>query len=85
MADHLHRNPHLVLQPLMRVLEKLHLPRTLAALAIIMVVFGSVVGLGAVLSGPSITDLTRSRNARVFRIVPLGSAAAAEAEHCTGA
>jgi predicted PurR-regulated permease PerM len=43
----------LVLQPLMRVLEKLHLPRTLAALAIIMVVFGSVVGLGAVLSGPA--------------------------------
>jgi predicted PurR-regulated permease PerM len=43
----------LVLQPLMRLLEKLHLPRTLAALAIIMVLFGSVVGLGAALSGPA--------------------------------
>jgi predicted PurR-regulated permease PerM len=44
---------NLVLQPVMRLLEKLHLPRTLAALAIIMVVFGSAVGLGAALSGPA--------------------------------
>jgi predicted PurR-regulated permease PerM len=44
---------NLVLQPLMRMLEKLHLPRALAALAIIMVLFGSVVGLGAALSSPA--------------------------------
>ena len=40
----------LVLHPLMRLLEKLHLPRSLAALAIIMVLGGSIVGLGAALS-----------------------------------
>src|ERR1051326_2147340 len=44
---------NLVLQPVMRMLERLHLPRTLAALAIIMVVFGSAVGLGAALSAPA--------------------------------
>ena len=44
---------NLVLQPVMRLLEKLHLPQTLAALAIIIVVFGSAVGLGAALSGPA--------------------------------
>ena len=44
---------NLVLQPVMRLLEKLHLPRTLAALAIITEVFGSAVGLGAALSGPA--------------------------------
>jgi predicted PurR-regulated permease PerM len=45
----------LVLQPVMRLFEKLHLPRTLAALAIILVLFGSVVGLGAALSGPAVS------------------------------
>jgi predicted PurR-regulated permease PerM len=44
---------NLVLQPMMRLPEKLHLPRTLAALAIILVVFGSAIGLGAALSGPA--------------------------------
>jgi predicted PurR-regulated permease PerM len=43
----------LVLQPAMRFLEKLHLPRLFAALAIIMVLFGSFVGLGAALTGPA--------------------------------
>jgi len=43
----------LVLQPAMRLLEKLYLPRLLAALIIIVVLFGGVVGLGAALSGPS--------------------------------
>jgi predicted PurR-regulated permease PerM len=43
----------LVLQPVMRLLEKLYLPRLFAALAIIVVLFGSVVGLGAALSGPA--------------------------------
>jgi predicted PurR-regulated permease PerM len=45
----------LVLQPLMRLLEKLHLPRSLAALAIIMVLGGSIIGLGAALSGPAVS------------------------------
>jgi predicted PurR-regulated permease PerM len=44
---------NLVLQPVMRLIQTVHLPRILAALAIIMVVFGSAVGLGAALSGPA--------------------------------
>jgi predicted PurR-regulated permease PerM len=43
----------LVLQPAMRLLEKLYLPRLFAALAIIVVLFGGFVGLGAALSGPA--------------------------------
>jgi predicted PurR-regulated permease PerM len=46
---------NLVLQPLMRLLEKLHLPRILAALAIITVLCGTLVGLGAALSGPAVS------------------------------
>jgi predicted PurR-regulated permease PerM len=46
---------NLVLQPLMRPLEKLHLPRSLAALAIIMVLGSSIIGIGAALSGPAIS------------------------------
>ena len=46
---------NLVLQPLMRLLEKLHLPRSLAALAIIIVLGGSIIGLGAALSGPAVS------------------------------
>lgn len=42
----------LVLQPVMRLFEKLRLPRMIGALAIIIVLFGSIVGLGAALSGP---------------------------------
>src|SRR5437764_13703832 len=37
---------NLVLQPVMRVLEKLHVPQTLSALAIIAVLFGSAVEIG---------------------------------------
>jgi predicted PurR-regulated permease PerM len=44
---------NLVLQPVMRMLERLHVPQTLAALTIIAVLFGSAVGLGAALSGPA--------------------------------
>jgi len=43
----------LVLQPAMRLLENLHLPRVIAALLIIIVLFGSVIGLGTALSGPA--------------------------------
>jgi predicted PurR-regulated permease PerM len=42
----------LVLQPAMRFFEKLHLPRSIAAVTIIVVLFGSFIGLGAALSGP---------------------------------
>src|SRR5690242_3668434 len=44
---------NLVLQPVMRMLERLHVPQTLGALVIIAVLFGSAVGLGAALSGPA--------------------------------
>ena len=43
----------LVLQPAMRLLERLHLPRGVAALAIILMLFGALAGLGTVLSGPA--------------------------------
>ena len=43
----------LVLQPVMRLFDKLRVPRTMAALVIILLLFGSVVGLGAALSGPA--------------------------------
>ena len=43
----------LVLQPAMRLLENLHLPRTVAALVIILLLFGSIIGLGTALSGPA--------------------------------
>jgi predicted PurR-regulated permease PerM len=43
----------LVLQPAMRLLENLHLPRIVAALAIIVTLLGGFVGLGTALSGPA--------------------------------
>jgi predicted PurR-regulated permease PerM len=43
----------LVLQPAMRQLERLYLPRGIAALLIIVVLFGALAGLGAALSGPA--------------------------------
>ena len=43
----------LVLQPAMRLLERWHLPRGLAALALIVMLFGASVGLGTALSGPA--------------------------------
>jgi predicted PurR-regulated permease PerM len=43
----------LVLQPAMRLLGKLHVPRALAALLLILVFFSILVGLGTVLSGPA--------------------------------
>jgi predicted PurR-regulated permease PerM len=55
----------LVLQPAMRLFEKLCLPRLIAALAIIVVLFGSFVGLGAALSGPAVSWAQKLR--RAFR------------------
>ena len=43
----------LLLQPAMRLLERLHVPRILAALLLIIALFGTVVGLGAAISGPA--------------------------------
>jgi predicted PurR-regulated permease PerM len=43
----------LLFQPAMRLLEKLHFPRSLAALLLILLVFGAIVGIGAAISGPA--------------------------------
>jgi predicted PurR-regulated permease PerM len=43
----------LLLQPAMRVLERLHLPRAIGALLPILIVIGALVGLVAALSGPA--------------------------------
>ena len=45
----------LLLQPVMRLLERWHVPRILAALLLILAVFGTIVGLGAALAGPAST------------------------------
>jgi len=43
----------LLFQPGMRVLEGLRVPRSLAALALILLVFGAIVAIGAAVSGPA--------------------------------
>jgi predicted PurR-regulated permease PerM len=43
----------LLLQPASRMLERLHLPRVLAALLLILALFGTIVGLGTAISGPA--------------------------------
>jgi predicted PurR-regulated permease PerM len=43
----------LLLQPILRLLERLHLPRMLAALLLILALFGTIVGLGTAISGPA--------------------------------
>lgn len=43
----------LLLQPGMRLLENLHVPKSLAALMLILLVFGTIVGIGAAISGPA--------------------------------
>jgi predicted PurR-regulated permease PerM len=43
----------LVLQPAMRVLERVRLPRGVAAMLVILVLFGTLGGLGTALSGPA--------------------------------
>jgi predicted PurR-regulated permease PerM len=45
----------LLLQPAMRLLERWHVPRILAALLLILAVFGTIVGLGAAIEGPATT------------------------------
>jgi predicted PurR-regulated permease PerM len=43
----------LVLQPAMRILQRLHVPRLAAAVLIILVFFGALAGIGMMLSGPA--------------------------------
>src|ERR1700732_4359442 len=45
----------LLLQPALRVLERLHVPRIIAALLLIVALFGAIVGLGTAISGPART------------------------------
>jgi predicted PurR-regulated permease PerM len=45
----------LLLQPALRVLERLHVPRLLAALLLILALFGTIVGVGTAISGPART------------------------------
>ena len=45
----------LLLQPATRILEQLHVPRILAALLLIVALFGTIVGLGTAISGPAAT------------------------------
>lgn len=45
----------LLLQPVMRLLERLHVPRTAGALLTTLLVIGGLVGLGTALSGPAAT------------------------------
>ena len=45
----------LLLQPALRVLERLHVPRILAALLLILALIGMIVGLGTAISGPART------------------------------
>src|SRR6476661_8392949 len=43
----------LVLHPAVRALERVHLPRGIAAMLVILVLFGTLGGLGTALSGPA--------------------------------
>src|SRR5437660_8603141 len=45
----------LLLQPALRVLERIHIPRLVAALLLILALFGTIVGLGTAISGPART------------------------------
>jgi len=44
---------NLLLQPALRMLERVHVPRILAALLLILMLFGTIVGLGTAISGPA--------------------------------
>ncbi|MGC2124795.1 MAG: AI-2E family transporter, partial [Xanthobacteraceae bacterium] len=45
----------LLLQPALRILVGLHVPRTVASLLLILVLFGTLIGLGTAISGPART------------------------------
>jgi hypothetical protein len=43
---------NLLLQPALRILERLHVPRMLAAMLLILALFGTIVGLGTAIQAP---------------------------------
>ena len=45
----------LLLQPALRILERLHVPRIIASLLLILALLGTIVGLGTAISGPART------------------------------
>jgi len=45
----------LLLQPALRILERLHVARTIASLLLILALFVTIVGMGTVISGPART------------------------------
>lgn len=45
----------LLLQPSLSVLERWHVPRTIASLLLILTLFATIVGLGTAISGPART------------------------------
>jgi predicted PurR-regulated permease PerM len=53
----------LLLQPALRVLERLHIPRLPAALLLILALFGTIVGLGTAISGPPVPGQLSFRRA----------------------
>ena len=70
----------LLLQPALRVLERLHIPRLLAALLLILGLFGTVAGLGTAISGPARTwaaklpeDIPRLEERLSFMRVPINA------------
>jgi predicted PurR-regulated permease PerM len=46
---------NLLLQPALRMLERLYVPRIIASLLLILALFGTIVGLGTAISGPART------------------------------
>ena len=46
---------NLILQPALRLLVRLHVPRILAAFLVVLMLFGTIVGLGTAVSGPAAT------------------------------
>jgi predicted PurR-regulated permease PerM len=50
----------LLSQPVLRILERLRLPRVLAALLLIFTLLAAVIGLGTAISGPAITWAAKS-------------------------
>jgi hypothetical protein len=53
----------LLLQPALRVLERLHVPRILAALLLILALFGMIVGLGRPFQAPPVPGQPSFRRA----------------------
>jgi predicted PurR-regulated permease PerM len=51
---------HLLLHPAMRALTKLHIPKSISALLMIVVLFGALGALGSTLSGPTAGWLARA-------------------------